>query len=209
MNKSIKDLKQCLKEEKNRGIKNYLENLTATETSDYSLWRATKKINCPRSFIPPIKKANGSWAKTSLDKATTFAEHLEKIFQPAARIIAEEEEISTLNKNTPNLLGIIEHAKVKEVQNVIKHLKSRKAPGYDGISGKMIKESPLKIIRLITIIINAIFRLSHFPDQWKVAQIILIHKSNKPAEYATSYRPISLLPILSKVCEKNNKKKIE
>jgi hypothetical protein len=36
----------------------------------------------------------------------------------------------------------------------------------------------------------------YFPVQWKVAQIILILKQ------LTSYQPISLLPIISKVFEK-------
>jgi hypothetical protein len=42
----------------------------------------------------------------------------------------------------------------------------------------------------------------YFPAQWKVAQIILILKSGKPPDEITSYRPISLLPIISKVFEK-------
>jgi retron-type reverse transcriptase len=42
----------------------------------------------------------------------------------------------------------------------------------------------------------------YFPDQWKVAQVILIPKPGKPPEDPKSYRPISLLPVLSKVFEK-------
>jgi hypothetical protein len=42
----------------------------------------------------------------------------------------------------------------------------------------------------------------YFPAQWKVAQIILILKPGKPPNELTSYRPISLLPIISKVFEK-------
>jgi hypothetical protein len=41
----------------------------------------------------------------------------------------------------------------------------------------------------------------YFLAQWKVAQIILILKPGKPNEL-TSYRPISLLPIVSKIFEK-------
>ena len=46
------------------------------------------------------------------------------------------------------------------------------------------------------------FRLSYYPLTWKFSEIILIPKPNKPPESATSYRPISLLPTLSKVFEK-------
>ena len=37
---------------------------------------------------------------------------------------------------------------------------------------------------------------------WKVSQIVTILKPGKPAECVKSYRPISLLPVLSKVFEK-------
>jgi hypothetical protein len=42
----------------------------------------------------------------------------------------------------------------------------------------------------------------YFPAQWKVAKIILHMKPGKPHNEPMSYRPISLLPILSKVYEK-------
>ena len=75
-----------------------------------------------------------------------------------------------------------------------------KSPGYDLIT--RLNELPYVAIKFITQLMNAILRLGHFPDQWKVAQIILIPKPGKPHTEVSSYRPISLLPILSKVFEK-------
>jgi len=57
-------------------------------------------------------------------------------------------------------------------------------------------------IRAITQIFNSVLRAGHFPGQWKVSQIITILKPGKPAAEVTSYRPISLLPILSRLLEK-------
>lgn len=65
-----------------------------------------------------------------------------------------------------------------------------------------MKELPLKCYKLLTHIYNAVLHLKYFPTQWKVSQIIMILKPGKEAEKAESYRPISLLPILSKVFEK-------
>jgi hypothetical protein len=42
----------------------------------------------------------------------------------------------------------------------------------------------------------------YFLAQWKVTHIILILKPGKPSKELTSYRPTSLLPIVSKVFEK-------
>ncbi|MFP3031195.1 MAG: hypothetical protein ACEY3M_08715, partial [Wolbachia sp.] len=42
----------------------------------------------------------------------------------------------------------------------------------------------------------------YFPIQWKYPHIIMIPKPGKPPTEVTSYRPISLLPILSKIFER-------
>lgn len=39
-------------------------------------------------------------------------------------------------------------------------------------------------------------RLSYFPTIWKLSIVILILKPGKPTNIATSYRPISLLPVI-------------
>jgi hypothetical protein len=44
--------------------------------------------------------------------------------------------------------------------------------------------------------------LGYFPAEWKVAQIILLLKPGKPPHELASYRPISLLSVVSKVFEK-------
>lgn len=55
---------------------------------------------------------------------------------------------------------------------------------------------------LLTDIYNSMLRFSHFPKIWKFAVIILIPKQNKPKHLSSSYRPISLLPVLGKLFEK-------
>jgi len=45
-------------------------------------------------------------------------------------------------------------------------------------------------------------RLTYFPVTWKFAQTIMILKPGNPPHRVTSYRPISLLPLLSKIFER-------
>jgi hypothetical protein len=54
----------------------------------------------------------------------------------------------------------------------------------------------------LTNLINASFHLKYVSQLWKVAEVITIPKPGKPQHDATSYRPISLLPVLSKLFEK-------
>uniref|UniRef100_A0ABD2W1S9 Reverse transcriptase domain-containing protein n=1 Tax=Trichogramma kaykai TaxID=54128 RepID=A0ABD2W1S9_9HYME len=155
-------------------------------------------------YIPPIKLENG-WARSDYEKAAAFADHLSNTFVAPERRITEQEETALLQElDSPpqSTEDQIKSVTVREVQEEIKKLKIKKSPGYDGLNGKTLKELPQKAVRFLTIIINSCLRLKHFPRQWKVAQIILIPKPGKSPELLTSYRPISLLPLCSKICER-------
>lgn len=93
--------------------------------------------------------------------------------------------------------------KIREVKQTIgKHINPKKSPGFDLITGRILHELPIKCLKLITMIFNSVLRTKHFPMQWKVAQVIMIPKPGKQIEELSSYRPISLLPIMSKLFEK-------
>jgi hypothetical protein len=63
-------------------------------------------------------------------------------------------------------------------------------------------ELPRKAVVLLTIIYNSILRLGHFSLQWKYALVIMIAKPGNPPQQTNAYRPISLLPLLSKIFER-------
>jgi hypothetical protein len=64
------------------------------------------------------------------------------------------------------------------------------------------------IVHLTYIGCNSIIRTGHFPAQQKVTQIMMIAKPGKPLDEVGSYRPMSLLPIMSKIFEKSCAKEI-
>jgi hypothetical protein len=66
----------------------------------------------------------------------------------------------------------------------------------------MMTELPKKGLVLLTYIFNAMLRFNFWPKQLKTAEIILIPKPGKDAKELSSYRPISLLSIISKLFEK-------
>jgi hypothetical protein len=83
-------------------IQNYLSNLTPREATDYSLWKATKQIKSTQKHNPPIRKENGSWAKSNEEKAMAFAKHLEKMFQPHPSVSNDDDiyDFLTLHTNS-------------------------------------------------------------------------------------------------------------
>ena len=64
-----------------------------------------------------------------------------------------------------------------------------------------IKYIKNEIIEPLTLIINQMFESGIFPDSLKIAKIIPIYKKGD-INSITNYRPISLLPTLSKVFER-------
>jgi hypothetical protein len=95
----------------------------------------------------------------------------------------------------------INRLKRAEVQEVINSLNPTKSPNYD-LTGKILEKSPIIGIKYVTQLFNAVLLTGYFPAQCKAAHIIFILKPGKPPNEFTSYRPISLLPTVSKVSEK-------
>ena len=84
---------------------------------------------------------------------------------------------------------------------IIKQLKSKSSFGYDGLSTRLLKEILPEVIKSIALIINQCMNTGVFPDNMKVAKVIPLHKKDDN-NIIINYRPISLLPAMSKVLEK-------
>ena len=198
-NRLNQKLKRLLANLKNNEIDHYLKNLSAEANTNFSLWKATKRIKNPTLPAPPLRDGHGSWAKNNQEKADLFADHLESVFKPFSNNEANEapEQTEINGDNAP-----IEYISFREVKQVIKRLAPKKAPGYDKITAQLLKELPDIGLVKLTQLFNSSLRLKYVPLLWKKAEVITIPKPGKPLEEVTSYRPISLLPIISKVYEK-------
>jgi len=85
---------------------------------------------------------------------------------------------------------------IGELKRVIKHLHPRKAPGPYFITTFIIQELLPEGLKAILHLLNSIPRLEHWPKPLKQAKVIMILKPGKTPADVTSYRPISLLPII-------------
>ena len=97
----------------------------------------------------------------------------------------------------------IKLATTTEVKNEIENnINPKKALGFDLITGEVLQQLLRKAVVKITNLINAAFRLKYVPRPWKVVEVIMIPKPGKPPHVTALYRPISLLPVMSKLFEK-------
>jgi hypothetical protein len=96
LNTATQELKQLLNNNKNDCIQTFLQGLTPTESTDYSMWKVTKKIKQVKKSSPPLRTSRGTWARSNVKKAHTFTEHLAKVFQPHPSENEPEEALTQL-----------------------------------------------------------------------------------------------------------------
>ena len=89
----------------------------------------------------------------------------------------------------------------QEVTDQIKILNANKSYGHDKISPMFLKMSGLSLIKPLTRIFNLSLSQSIFPDLWKIANVLPLHKKG-PKELLSNYRSVSLLCILGKIMER-------
>lgn len=87
------------------------------------------------------------------------------------------------------------------VLNLINKLKPKPSFGHDGLSSIMLKGIATSVSPILTCIINQSLCTGIFPQSLKIAKIIPIFKKENP-HITDNYRPVSLLPIISKIFEK-------
>jgi hypothetical protein len=145
--------------------------------------------------IPPIKEG-GIFISDPLKKAELFNNYF-----------ATQSTLSSSNP-VPEISGnfcdrSLTHAVTNavEVYNLLKNVDVTKACGHDGIGNRIIRLCANGLHESFTKLINISFSLGQFPDEWKFANVIPVFKKDEHY-FKNNYRPVSLLPSLSKICEK-------
>lgn len=203
--KTWNHLKHVIKKELDEWVyskyQNYVKDL---DPKDQSLWKATRRVLSKFEKIPSLEE-NGGYIISDAEKAEAFADYFEKTFSnpecersPHSPNVDVEDYLK-LPLTTVQLP--IKFTTPKEIQELIRSLKVKKSPGHDLIPVIALKNFPRKALVYITSIFNSCLRTGYFPETWKKAELVVIHKHGKNAKQVSSYRPISLLPIVGKLLE--------
>ena len=90
----------------------------------------------------------------------------------------------------------------EKVEKYLRNIDLTKATGSDNIGPRLLKLAAPFISDSLTYICNQSIINSTFPDKWKEGKVRPLHK-NGPKDDTNNYRPISVLPVLSKLLEKH------
>jgi len=87
------------------------------------------------------------------------------------------------------------------IRKELKILKRNKSTGLDNLPPGLLKDCADEVAQPLCYIINLSLSSSTVPTFWKQAKVVPIHKSGD-SDNPANYRPISILPVLSKILEK-------
>ena len=87
------------------------------------------------------------------------------------------------------------------ISNLLKSCNFNKATRIDNIYGRLLKDEVHVLGIPIIQICNLFMKLSHFPKECKVAKLKPLYEKGTKTD-PKHFRPISLLPVVSKIFEK-------
>lgn len=163
-----------------------------------------------------ISKAKNSWSKRllvrgkgvwnlvnshrkttqSIDCSTSPSElnsQFANVFQSPVK------DPSTILMNTESATGWCPHFTPEEVEKALVNI-PLKAAGSDGLPAKLLRVAANHLSKPLCHLYNMSILLQAVPERWKIAKIIPVPKDNKPQ--TKNFRPISLLPLVSKILER-------
>ncbi|KAM7298241.1 uncharacterized protein ISCGN_018853 [Ixodes scapularis] len=89
-----------------------------------------------------------------------------------------------------------------ELRSALRASKRRGAPGPDGVTTQMLQNLPDSRLQELLSSFNDIWASSESPAVWRLAWVVPVLKSGKPAGDLSSYRPVSLTSCVAKLFER-------
>ena len=173
------------------------QKLNTIQKSTKAYWALLKIFLNNRKIpvIPPLFHSN-KFVTDFKEKAELF----NSFFAKQCSLIKNDSKLPPrLHFLTDKRLSMVKFVNT-DILKIIQNLNPNKAHGHDKISIWMLKICGNSLYRpseliLIDCLVNGIF-----PSVWKKGNIVPVHKKNDK-QRLSNYRPISLLPICSKIFE--------
>ena len=166
-------------------------------------WKITKKL------IPDSKDTS---KPLGFENIPLKAEEFNKYFSNVGKEAFKKTQNSVNINNSPiNIQQAVSNNLVSKFRPkpvsvdtiilIVKNLSDTDAVGIDGISLRFVRDSLPVMAFYYAVIVNTSIVTGKYPTLWKHPLISPIHKSGDFEEVG-NFRPIALLPILSKILEK-------
>ena len=198
------NLTSRLKHEKENWQQRKLENC---DSNSGKIWDSVKGwLNWTSSGAPTQIFYNGKLENKSLSIAECmnkfFIEKIKTIQTGMLQIIGTD-PLATLKALMKNRSCVFKMKAVHPdtVDKIISTMKNSKASGLDNIDTYILKLAKQEIVPAITHIVNLSIEQGVFPEKFKYAKVIPLHKKDDWLN-PKNFRPVSILSNLSKIVER-------
>ena len=198
-------VKRMISDSRARFFESLEQDIKANPKRFWSVFKlGNKASSVPEQMSVPSSSKNTATGVTSVRKvvsissvdiAEAFIQHFASVFSGDT----EEPRPQLPTISCPVLQDI--SLSPCEFAAALRSLDVSKATGPDEISARLLKETTEQIAPSLTLLYNKSLETGVFPDEWKLANIVPIHKKDNK-DHVENYRPISLLSIISKVLER-------
>jgi len=178
------------------------------EKDSQKLWQLTNMLNDDNSQRGRTTLQSKEGFLTGKAAANRFA----KVYQAESSVNISQEKKRNIREKSRSLRAEQEAAEAEqymtesltmsELEEALKKLKLKKAPGPDGVTNEMLKHLGYGAKRILLLVFNLSWHTGKFPSKWKEAHIRPILKKGKDKHHPESYRPISLLSCIGKLLER-------
>ena len=147
-------------------------------------------------IIPPIIDND-----EIINDAQTKSNLFNDMFISKAKVPGNDDPVPDLPKRD-DILNSLNHLNTSPLE-VAKFIRNLKKSNYShcGVPGKFLSIISTSISFSLSRLFNNLFRIGHFPAIFKIAQVTALFKRSGLKSSKSQYRPIALLPTLSKVIE--------
>lgn len=185
-----------------RSLRNFVNMCVRTEKKAYL--REKFKTD-PKNFWRTLKWLNIGSCKENIVLDFASPTDINNFFVNNVPKVDQDYEFianAYTNKVIPHIVTKFNFTEVTvdKVEQKLGLIKSN-AKGADGIDLTMLSFVIPQLSKHLTFIINKCLLTSTYPCQWKRANVIPIPKTGNPTDIS-QFRPISILPIISKILEK-------
>ena len=180
---------------------NKLNNANANQ-----FWKILRLLNWNSSAVPTLQDCDtGTAIDTSVDKANALNTFFHSCFNHNFPTLSELPHIFQME--LPAVDCPVDLLSTEDsVFELLSTLDTTKSSGSDGISAKMLKRTAISIAFPLSTLINLSISTGKLRSEWKVARVAPVPKPGKNKNSTSGYRPISVLPVATKVIEKHVKK---
>lgn len=173
-----------------------VEDSVATNIKNFWTYVANRKTT---NKIPSTIHYSGISSTDPITTCNLFATFFRSVYEPSTFECNSWKPPTTSADHDINLCSL--HLSLDVIRKELRSLDPSKGPGPDGIPSVFLKNTSDTICYPLYIVFNRCLNCGVFPDVWKHANIVPVHKNGSKHDVAT-YRPISILSAFSKLFER-------